>query len=292
VSARTEPRPAARQLALPSLAAAQRAAVFLVIAAGAVLFMLPFAWMISTSLKPFEHIFITPPQWIPNPIRWQNYLEATASFPFWRYAFNSTTVAVLATAGKLISGSLVAYAFARLRWPGRDKWFLVLLSTLMLPSMVTLVPTFLLFKQIGWLNSYYPLVVPYFFGATPFTVFFLRQFFLTIPQELSQAARIDGASELRICWQIIVPLSKPALAAIAVLSFVHEWNELVLPLIYLNEPSKLTLPIALLSFRSEFGTYYHLLMAASILALIPVLVLFFLSQRFFVEGLTLTGMKG
>jgi ABC-type glycerol-3-phosphate transport system permease component len=262
------------------------------VGAGALLFMLPFLWMVATSLTPFERLFVTPPQWIPQPLRWQNYAEAFSTFPFLRYASNSAFVAIVATLGKLLSGSLVAYSFARLRWPGRDLCFLILLSTLMLPDMVTLVPQYLLFKQLGWLNSYLPLVVPYFFGGTPFTVFFLRQFFLTIPRELSEAATIDGASEFRIYAQIILPLSKPALAAIAVLSFVFEWNELVKPLIYLNDPDLYTIPIGLLSFRSEFGTYFHLLMAASLMALVPVLLLFFLAQRYFVEGLTLTGIKG
>lgn len=264
----------------------------LAVVAGAALFLLPFLWMVTTSLTPFERLFVTPPQWIPQPARWQNYADAFSTFPFLRYAGNSALVAIVATLGKLLSGSLVAYSFARLRWPGRDLCFLILLSTLMLPDMVTLVPQYLLFKGLGWLNSYLPLVVPYFFGGTPFTVFFLRQFFLTIPRELSEAATIDGASEFRIYGQIVMPLSKPALAAIAVLSFVHEWNELVKPLIYLNDPDLYTIPIGLLSFRSEFGTYFHLLMAASLLALAPVLVLFFLAQRFFVEGLTLSGIKG
>jgi len=263
-----------------------------VVIAGATLFTLPFLWMVSTSLTPFERIFVTPPQWLPQPVRWQNYVEAMQTFPFLRFAGNSAMVAVTATLGKLFSGSLVAYSFARLRWPGRDLCFIVVLSTLMLPDMVTLVPQYLLFKQLGWLNSYLPLVVPYFFGGTPFTVFFLRQYLLTIPQELSEAARIDGASEFRIYGQIMLPLAKPALAAIAVLSFVHEWNELVKPLIYLNDPNLHTIPIGLLAFRGEFGTYFHLLMAASVLALVPVLILFFLAQRFFVEGLTLGGIKG
>jgi multiple sugar transport system permease protein len=298
------PRPAERALrrppARPALdwtraAPAEVAARLLglaVVAAGAALFLAPFAWMVSTSLTPFERLFVTPPQWLPSPIRWQNYADAFSTFPFLRYAGNSTLVAVVATLGKLLSGSLVAYSFARLRWPGRDACFVILLSTLMLPDMVTLVPQYLLFKQLGWLNSYLPLVVPYFFGGTPFTVFFLRQFFLTIPLELSEAARIDGASDWRIYWQIVLPLSKPALAAIAVLSFVHEWNELLKPLIYLNDLDLYTIPIGLLSFRGEFGTYFHLLMAASLLALTPVLILFFLAQRFFVEGLVLSGIKG
>jgi ABC-type glycerol-3-phosphate transport system permease component len=263
-----------------------------VVMMGVGVFILPFLWMVSTSLKPLEDLFLVPPVWIPNPPRWQNYVDATRSFPFWRYTFNTLVIAVVATVGKLLSGSLTGYAFARLRWPGRDMVFFVVLATIMLPSMVTLVPTYILFKTLGWLNSFLPLVVPFWFVSTPYSIFLIRQYYMTIPTELSEAARIDGASEFRIYWQIILPLSKPVFVALAVLSFVRHWNELLEPLIYLTRQDMLTLSIGLLRFRSEVATYYHLLMAASILALIPILVLFFLAQNFFIEGITLTGIKG
>ena len=266
--------------------------VFLAVAVGAAVFMMPFLWMVSTSLKPFERIFASPPEWIPIPPHWENYVEATTVFPFWRYALNTLFIAVVATVGKLLSGSLTAYAFARLRWPGRDFWFMVMLGTIMLPQMVTLLPTYMLFKTLGWLNTFLPLTIPFFFASTSYSVFLIRQYFLTIPHELSEAARIDGASELRIYWQVIMPLAKPVFGALAVLSFVRHWNELLEPLIYLTKPNLLTLSVGLLTFRSEFGTYYHLLMAASVLALIPILVLFFLTQRYFIEGIALTGIKG
>ena len=270
----------------------QQVVGLLMVAAGAVVFVLPFLWMLSTSLKALDQLYASPPEWIPNPIRWQNYVEATRSFPFWRYSFNTLFIAITATVGKLLSGSLTAYAFARLRWPGRDVLFMVVLATIMLPSMVTLVPTYMLFNKLRWINTYLPLIVPFFFVSTPYSIFLTRQYFLTIPTELSEAARIDGASEFRIYWQIIMPLSKPVFAALAVLSFVRHWNELLEPLIYLNRQDMLTLSLGLLTFRSEAGTAYHLLMAASILALIPILVLFFFTQRFFIEGITLTGIKG
>ena len=248
--------------------------------------------MLSTSLKPLDRLYAVPAEWIPNPPQWRNYIEATKAFPFWRYAFNSLLIAVLATVGKLASGSLTAYAFARLRWPGRDFFFLLVLATIMLPSIVTLIPTYMLFNKLGWMNTFLPLIVPFWFISTPFSIFLIRQYYLTIPTELSEAARIDGASEFRIYWQIILPLSKPVFVALAVLSFVRHWNELLEPLIYLTRPDNRTLSLGLLTFRSEVATNYQLLMAASVLALIPILILFFLAQRFFIEGIALTGIKG
>ena len=265
--------------------------VLLAVAAGAILFMVPFLWMVSTSLKSFERVFASPPEWIPIPPVWHNYVEATTVFPFWRYSLNTLLITVAATTGKLISGSLTAYAFARLRWPGRDFWFMVVLGTIMLPPMVTLLPTYMLFKTLGWLNTLLPLTVPYFFTSTSYSIFMIRQYFLTIPLELSEAARIDGASEFRIFWEVIMPLAKPVLGALAVLSFVRHWTEVLGPVVYLTRPHLLTLSIGLLGFRSEVGAYYHLLMAASVLALVPILVLFFLSQRYLSEGISLAGVK-
>lgn len=265
---------------------------FVVVVAGAIVFVLPFLWMLSTSLKPLDRLYSVPLQWIPNPPKWQNYIDATKAFPFWRYSFNSLLIAVLATVGKLGSGSLTAYAFARLRWPGRDLVFLVVLATIMLPSIVTLIPTYMLFNKLGWMNTFLPLIVPFWFISTPYSIFLIRQYYLTIPTELSEAARIDGASEFRIYWQIILPLSKPVFVALAVLSFVRHWNELLEPLIYLTRPDNRTLSLGLLTFRSEAATNYQLLMAASVLALLPILVIFFLAQNFFIEGIALTGIKG
>lgn len=265
---------------------------YVVILLGSVIFAAPFLWMVSTSLKPLETVYATPPVWIPNPPLWKNYLEATTTFPFWRFGLNTLLIASTATAGKLLSGSLAGYAFARLRWPGRDIVFLAVLATIMLPSMVTLVPTYMLFNKLGWMNTYLPLIVPFWFISTPYSIFLIRQYYMTIPTELSEAARIDGASEFRIYWQIILPLSVPVFVALGVLSFVRHWNELLEPLIYLTRQDMLTIAIGLLRFRAEVGTYYHLLMAASILSLIPILILFFLAQRYFVEGITLTGIKG
>lgn len=263
-----------------------------IVMVGAAIFLVPFLWMLSTSLKPLDRLYAVPIEWIPNPPQWSNYWEATKAFPFWRYSLNSLLIAVLATIGKLGSGSLTAYAFARLRWPGRDFFFMVVLATIMLPSIVTLIPQYMLFNQLGWLNTFLPLIVPFWFVSTPYSIFLIRQYYLTLPNELSEAARIDGASEFRIYWQIILPLSAPVFGALAVLSFVRHWNELLEPLIYLTRPDVRTLSLGLLTFRSEVATNYQLLMAASILALIPILTLFFLAQNFFIEGISMTGIKG
>jgi multiple sugar transport system permease protein len=269
-----------------------RCVVLLVVAIGTSVFVIPFIWMVTTSLKSLEDLGATTVQWIPSKLHWENYVEATRTFPFWRYTFNTLVIAVFATVGKLLSGSLAGYAFARLRWPGRGFWFAVVLSILMLPSMATLVPTYILFHKLGWLNTYLPLTVPYWFLSTPFSIFLIRQYYMTIPNELSEAARIDGASELRIYAQIILPLSKPVFAALAVLSFVRHWQELQEPLIYLTRTHLYTLSIGLLSFRTTTLTYYNLLMAASVLTLIPTITLFFLAQRYFTEGISVTGLKG
>lgn len=255
------------------------------------MFAIPFLWMLSTSLKPDHLIFRTPPVWIPNPVAWGNYHRAVTTFPFLTYLRNTVVITGGTLLGNLLSATLVAYSFARLRWPGRGFCFMLLLSTMMLPSQVTMIPTFIMFERLGWVNTYLPLIVPGWFGP-PFYIFLLRQFFLTIPRELSDAATIDGASELRIFARIVIPLSGPAVATVAIFSFIAHWNELLRPLIYLNQRSKFTLSLGLLSFRSQYTTDFSGLMAASLLVLLPVLVIFFLAQRYFVQGIVLTGMKG
>lgn len=248
--------------------------------------------MFSTSLKPDNQVFADHIHWIPNPIAWNNYARALAAFPFLLYLRNTTVITVLGLTGQLLTGPLVAYSFARLRWPLRDFWFIVLLGTIMIPSFVTLVPRFILFHLLGWINTFAPLVVPSFFGGTPFSVFLLRQYFLTIPLELSDAARIDGASEFTLYWRIILPLAGPAIAAVAIFSFTDHWNDFIGPLIYLNPQNLWTLSLGLLSFQTEIGTALNLLMAASLVVVLPVLILFFTAQRWFISGIALTGIKG
>ncbi|MEW6230496.1 MAG: carbohydrate ABC transporter permease, partial [Bacillota bacterium] len=225
-----------------------RAVLYLVLCAGSVLFLMPLAWMISTSLKTPEQYFGFPPRWIPNPIYWKNYVEGLTYFPFIRYTLNTLFITCVSIVGVAMSSSITAYSFARLRWPGRDVFFVAFLATLMLPGQVTMIPIYVLFTRLGWVDTYLPLTVPYFFGGA-FWVFLLRQFFLSIPFDLSDAAKIDGCSEFAIYWRIMLPLSKPALATVAIFTFIGVWNDFMGPLIYLNSPEKYTLALGLRSFQ-------------------------------------------
>jgi len=258
---------------------------------GSILFILPFVWMVSTSLKPDAQIFVFPPIWIPHPVMWENYLRAVNFIPFFTYLKNTLYVCIMNVIGVVISSSLVAYAFSRIKWHGRDVLFIVLLSTLMVPYQVTMIPLFIVFSKIGWVGTFKPLWVRAFFGI-PLYIFLLRQFFMGIPVELSAAAKIDGASELDIFAKIILPLSKPALAVVALFSFIRTWHDFLGPLIYLNDEAKYTLSLGLQQFHTEHTTEWALLMATSTCVTIPVIVLFFLAQRTFIEGITLTGVKG
>lgn len=254
---------------------------------------LPFLWMVSTALKPDAQVFRIPPEWIPRPAVWRNFIDSMTilGHPVHLYAWNTIVIAVLAVTGVAISSSLVAFGFARLEFPGRDALFVLVLSTMMLPLAVTMVPQFIIFREIGWLDSYKPLIIPYWFGA-PFHIFLLRQFFLTIPKELDDSARIDGASSLQIYWHIILPLSKPALAVVAIFAFVYHWNDLLWPLIVLSSQEKWTLAIFLASFQGYMiQPRWNLLMAASTILVLPMLVLFFFAQRVFVRGIVMTGLK-
>jgi len=257
----------------------------------AVLFLLPLFWMISSSLKPNYQVLEFPPRWLANPVRWSNYPEALTYVPFGRYALNTLLISVMTIVGHVLSCTLVAYAFARLRAPGKDWLFLVLLATMMLPYPVTMIPIYVGFKALGWVNSFLPLIVPAFFGS-PFYIFLLRQFFLTLPLELEDAARIDGANTLQILWYVILPISKPALATVAVFTFQTTWNDFLPPLIYLHDQSKYTISLGLSFFRSSYDIRWSYLMAASLVTMLPVVIVFFLAQRTFIKGITLTGMKG
>jgi multiple sugar transport system permease protein len=263
----------------------------LALAIGLFLVFIPVVFALSTSLKPYGDIFLFPPKWIPDPVRWQNYVEAMTYVPFGIYFRNTAIITGLDIVGKLLSCSLVAFAFARLRWWGRDVMFILMLSTLMLPTQVTLIPQFVLYKELGWVDTFLPLLVPNFFGG-PFMTFLLRQFFLSIPPELDDAARIDGCSSWGIFWRIIMPLSKPALMAVSIFVFNATWNEFLAPLIYLHSPQNYTIALGLRQFQSEHGPEWHLVMAASLLTMVPVLVLFFFGQRYFMRGIVFTGVKG
>jgi multiple sugar transport system permease protein len=229
---------------------------------------------------------------IPHPFQWSNFTDVFERIPLLKYTFNTATIATLATVGVVLSCIPVAYALSRMKWKGRDATFVVVLSTLMLPVQVTIVPLYILFVRFGWIGTMRPLIIPLFFGDA-FTIFLLRQFFLTIPSELSDAARVDGASEFQIMTRVIVPLAKPAIAAVALFQFLYSWNDFFSPLLYLiQNPDAWTLSIGLSEFKGQFHVEWNMIMAASVLFVLPVIVLFFLAQRAFIEGVTLTGTKG
>jgi ABC-type glycerol-3-phosphate transport system permease component len=260
---------------------------------GAVVMLVPLAWMLSTSLKDEGEVFIIPIRWIPHQIQWQNYPKAIVFIPYWHFFINSVEVTFFAVIGSVVTASVSAFAFARLRAPGRDGLFLVLLSTMMLPGEVTLVPTYLIFRNVGWLDTYYPLIVPSWLGGSPFYIFLLRQFFLTLPLELDDAAKIDGANLLSIFLRIVLPLAKPGLATVAIFAFFNHWNAFQSPLIYLNTLNSYTVPIGLRLYLSSMGNaHWNYLMAATLIAIVPPLVIFFTMQRNFVQGAVLTGLKG
>ncbi len=275
------------------ITAANQTIVFLILLAAAALFLMPLFWMISTSLKPKDQIFAYPLIWFPHPPQWANYGKAlnNPSFKFLLFLQNSLYYAVTATIGTVISCALVAYAFARLRWWGRDVWFVITLSSMMIPGPVVLIPLFLIFNKIGWIDSFKPLIVPAFMGS-PFFIFLLRQFFLTIPMDLSDAARIDGASDWGIFWRVILPLTQPALATVALFTFLGCWNDFLGPLIFLTDGRKYTLAVGLAAFRGQYRTQWDLMMAAATVITMPIVILFFFAQKRFIQGITLTGMKG
>ena len=260
---------------------------------GAVVIMVPFFWMISTSLKQSGEVYLMPPIWIPSDPQWVNYVTAWTRAKFALYASNTFLIVSTVMLGTLFSSSFAAYGFARLRAPGRDFIFMLLLATLMLPGAVTLVPTYLMFNKVGWVNTFLPLIVPAFFGNA-FYVFLMRQFYITIPRELEESAMMDGATIYQIWWHIMLPLSGPVLATIAVFTFVGTYNDFFTPLIYLSDDTMHTIAVALTYFQgsSRIGPKMHLLMSAVSISVIPPLVLFLFAQRYFVRGIVTTGIKG
>lgn len=261
----------------------------------AILFVFPYVWALLSSLKGPSELFVNPPQVFPEHWRWGNYVDVWQRIPFARYAFNSFLVAGLSVIGDLISCSLVAYGFTRFRFPGKELLFLGVLSGLMLPDEVMLIPQFILFRWLGWLDSLLPLIAPAFVAYSAFNIFLLRQFFRNVPQELEEAARVDGAGSLRVLWSVYLPLSKPALVTVALFSFLYHWNDFLRPLIYLNSQRNFTLTLGLQVFAGSAVTgqepAQHLLMAAAILMTLPVILLFISAQRYFIEGVTQSGMK-
>jgi len=273
--------------------------LYAVLIGGAIAFAFPLFWLVGTSLKPENEVFLFPPVLIPHPIQLQNYPQALALFPFVTGFENTMTIVIGVEAGRLFSATLAAYVFARLRFPFRTPLFVLVLSTMMLPYHVTLIPQFLIFRDIGWLNTFLPLIVPAFFGGGAFYIFLLRQFFLGIPKEYDDAAAIDGCSPLGIFWRIILPLSKPALGAVAIFTFMEQWNDYFGPLIYLNEEKNYTLALSFkiwqLTQQSGLGYKpqpYDRIMAIATLITLPPVIIFFFTQRYFIQGVVISGLKG
>ena len=264
---------------------------YVVLVALAIIFGFPFYWLVTTSVKVDTQLFTIPPVLIPHPINWQNYPRMFEFLPFWRFIGNTVVITALVMAGILFSCPLAAYSFARLRWPGRNIAFLGILATMMLPEQVTLIPQYILFNKFNWIDTWQPLWVPAWFGSA-FYIFLLRQFFLTIPTELEDAAKIDGAGFVTTYWNIMLPLIMPALATVSVFAFIGSWNNFLGPLIYINTPEKMPISLALRLFQTLHGAEYGLMMAASTIATLPIVILFFFAQRYFVQGIVLTGLKG
>jgi multiple sugar transport system permease protein len=258
--------------------------------AGSVVMLLPFVWMLSTSLKHPPEIFTYPPVWIPSQIAWDNYSSTIAAMPFGRFYLNSLIVTTGVTTLQILVSSLAAFAFARLRFRGREVLFLLYLATLMIPFQVTMIPNFILIRTLGWFDTYQALILPTAFSA--FSTFLLRQYFMGIPRDLDEAARMDGASSLRIWWQVIMPLSGPALAALAIFVSLNSWNDFLWPLIVTNSIEMRTLPVGLSTFQGQFKTDWNLLMAGSVIAMLPVLIVYIVGQRWFIKGITMTGLGG
>ena len=270
----------------------KKVVLYILLSMAAALLAIPLFWMLSTSLKSLQQQIAWPPVWIPNPVVWQNYPEAYHILPLGRYTANTLLIVAATMLGTFLSCPMTAYAFARIRFPGRDALFVVLIATIMLPQAVRLIPTYLMFDWLGWLNTYLPLTVPAFFGS-PFYIFLLRQYFRTFPEDLADAARVDGASEFGILLRIFLPLAGPALAVVAIFSFQAHWNDFFGPLIYLNREEMRTLALGLYYFKAyQDTTNWGHMMAAACTMTVPVLVIFALFQRHFIQGVALTGIKG
>lgn len=265
--------------------------VYLVLSAGGLFSLLPLIWLIRSSLMDMGQIFELPPIWIPSPFRFSNFSDALTILPFGRYFINTTVIVIFSMLGVLVTCSISAYSFARMSWRGRDLIFGLLLSSMMLPYAVTLIPTFIGWSKLGLTNTFIPLIAPAWFGGGAFNIFLLRQFYLSIPRDLDEAAYVDGASHGRIFISIIIPLTRPALVVVGLFTFLASWNDFLGPLVYLNSESKYTLALGLQQFKGMYAAEWHLMMAAATVVLAPAIIVFFIGQRYFIEGITLTGIK-
>lgn len=267
-------------------------AVHIVLILVGLFFLLPFFWMLSTALKSDQQIFVNPPVWIPDPVVWGNFVEAVTAIPFFKYMGNTAIVAFMDVLGTVIACPLVAYGLSRLEWKGRDLLFFVTIAVMMIPTEVTMIPQFIMFSKFNLVDTYVPLYLAAFFGGRPFMIFLLRQFFMNLPRDLEDAARIDGASELRIYARVVLPLVVPGILTVALFRFMNSWNDFLGPLLYLSDETKYTLSIGLQMFTTQYKTEWALLMAASLLVTLPVVVIYFFVQKRFIEGITFSGIKG
>lgn len=269
----------------------RKALAHVILVAVSLFFIVPFIWMLSTSLKPREQLYSFPPEWIPSPFMWSNYIDAMSYIPFFTYLNNTVIITFMSTLGVILACPIVAYSFAKLRWKGRKGLFVVTIAVMMIPGQVTMIPLFLLFNKIGWTGTPMPLIVPAFLGV-PFFIFLLRQFFMGLPDSLMDAARIDGAGEFRIYVQIMLPLARPAVLAVGLFQFMASWTDFIGPLLYLTNESSYTLSLGLQQFQSQRGSEWGLMMAVSTMMTLPVIILFFFLQKTFIQGITFTGIKG
>lgn len=272
-------------------ARAKAAVTYAVLGIGAFFLLIPFAWLLSTSLKPQQEVFSFPIRWIPHPFVWSNYVKVFRTSPFGRYLLNTAFLTVVGVIGSLIGSSVAAYAFARIRFRGRSAMFAVMVATLMVPPWTVIIPTYIFFGEIGWLNTYLPILVPAFF-ATPFNTFLMRQFFLTVPVEMEEAAKVDGAPRWRVFLSVLLPMARPSLIMVTIFGFFYYWNEFLLPLIYLQSEKLYPVSVGVANYASAQSQNYPLLMAASMIALIPPLAMFFGFQRWLIQGVVVSGVKG
>ena len=266
--------------------------IYLFLIAGSVICLFPFYWMIRSSFMDMAQIFVMPPILIPAPFVSGNYRDALEVMPYFKYLLNTLIVVASNLGGSIFAASLCAFSFSRLRWPGRDKIFMIILTSLMMPGIVTMIPTFVMWSKLGATNSLIPLTVPIWVGGNVYNIFLFRQFFLGIPRELDEAAYVDGAAFFTVYLKIILPLAKSAMVVVGIFSFLGSWNDFMGPLIYLNEESKYTLSLGLQLFQGSYGAQWHLLMAASLLVLLPAIGVFFIGQKHILEGIATTGIKG
>lgn len=270
----------------------KRSAVYGALIVLSLIFLVPLLWILTTSFKEQGQVFTYPPQWIPDPWLWENYAEATRRAPLWTWLRNTASITILATVGQVIVASMVAFGFARIRFPGREPLFIVMLSTMMLPPTVTLIPRFILFKELGWIDTFLPFIVPAWLGGGAYNIFLIRQYYLTLPLDLDEAAKIDGASNWRIWWNILLPLSYPVMIAVSIFSFVHWWNDFQDPLIFLQQEGLKTLSLGLRAFINPYDASWHITMAASMWLIGPMIAVFFIGQRYFIKGVAMSGITG